>query len=97
MGRFLLPFSRLDERDIRALSKVYFGGGRVPVQFQKANLKWRMLFEVFLVSVNRENGSFHMSPLEAMVAPAKTMSVLRLMQSLYVDHIHKKIEEIRKK
>jgi hypothetical protein len=65
----------------------------------EAKKKWGYLIEMFLVSVNRENGSIQHLPMEGGLfhQPSRTMEVFRFLQDKFIRRINKKINDISKR
>lgn len=89
----LYPFSAsLDERhEIRQVGQILFSGGDATAFPETADLliKWNPFFQVFLQSVDRKSGTLLHLPFPGGVfeQPAKTMTVLMLMQEEYLRQI----------
>jgi hypothetical protein len=80
-------FSEAEEREIQEVAKVVLSGGRVRGPLVEAHKRHARLFSIFLLCVNRENGSFCISPNEAIELPNRTFIGLRILQEALLARI----------
>ena len=88
--------SPVEESEIRQLARFLFNGANPTEQPELAEIyyKWKLLFEVFLQSVDRRTGSYLHLPFAGGILdqPAKTMSVLGVMQAEFFEKLSKDIK-----
>ncbi len=85
------PFSEEDAGEITRIANTIFGGGFPPTK-TIGYKKWNIFIELFLISVNRENGSFNSLPFQGGIfdQPVRTMKIFKLLGNLYRAELAKK-------
>jgi hypothetical protein len=97
------PFTADEREELGQVAGCIFDGGYFPPSLLEAKKKWGYLIEMFLVSVNRENGSIQHLPMDSgrfcglFHQPSRTMKVFRFLQDKFIRRINKKINEISKR
>lgn len=87
------PFSlREDEaREIKEIARVFFKGGNpmADKELKECYPKWSIFFSIFLAARDARYGNLLHLPFEGGAAnqPMKTMAVIQLIQSVYIDKL----------
>lgn len=97
MGRDGKGFSAAELRDLKTLVAAVFTGGKIQKRFQPLMAKWGHPIRVFLLAVNRENGTLGIDPLEACVYPCMTFAIMSFLQEEFIQALRKSIADATEK
>lgn len=83
------PFSESDRWEVRQVALTLFNGGMPDREIEGYTKKWALIFKLFYTAIERKTGSFLHLPFDGgvMEQPAKTMEILRFLQSLWIEKI----------
>jgi len=72
-----------------------FAGGKVPARYDDHVKKWGIVIRLFLLSVNRENGTLMHLPTSGglLNQPKKTMDVFLFLQEIFIRKMNEKIKK----
>lgn len=94
----IYPFSESDRWEVRQVALILFNGGMPCNEIAGYAKKWALFFKLFYTTIDRKTGSFLHLPFGGgvMEQPAKTMDVLRYLQSLWIEKIADEMERVSK-
>lgn len=89
------PFSSPDRWEVRQVALIIFNGGMLDREVEGYAKKWAVFFKLFYTAIERKTGSFLHLPFEGgvMEQPAKTMEILRYLQSLWIEKIASEMDK----
>lgn len=93
------PFSETDKWEVRQVALVLFNGGMLDTEIEAYAKKWALFFKLFYTAIERKNGSILHLPFSGgiMEQPAKTMEVIRFLQSLWIEKIADEMDKASKR
>ena len=93
------PFSEADRWEVRQVALILFNGGMPDREIEGYLKKWSLIFKLFYTAVDRKTGSLLHLPFSGgiMDQPAKTMEILRYLQSLWIEKIADEMDKVSRR
>lgn len=93
------PFREHEREELGQVAGCVFDGGFFPPSLNDAHLKWAPMINLFLLAVNRENGTIEHLPLGPGLCnqPDRTMKIFLFLQDIFIRHLNRKIENAVKR
>jgi len=93
------PFSESDRWEVRQVALILFNGGMLDTEIEAYAKKWALFFKLFYTAIDRKSGSILHLPFAGgiMEQPAKTMEILRYLQSLWIEKIAEEMDKASKR
>lgn len=93
------PFSETDRWEVRQVALCLFNGSYLDREIEEYYKKWHLFFKLFYTCIDRKHGSLIHLPFSggALEQPAKTMEVIRYLQSLWIEKIADEYKKIGNK
>ena len=89
------PFSVEDQNELGPIASILFSGGALPESSRGAAEKWATAIRMFLMAVNRENGTLvHLPESGGLLdQPKRTMDIMLFLQNIFIRCIQKKMKQ----